>query len=271
MQSPIFTLVDTHAHLCDPLFDADRAEVLARAAQAGVAAGVAVGENLADARKNLALAAEHPRIKAAAGLYPTHVDMAQAEEMAAFIRAHRADLIAIGEVGLDFWAIQEPVDQEIQRQIFKLFIDLSKELDLPLNIHSRSAGRHAVEMLLQHGAQRVQLHAFDGKAGAALPGVEAGYFFSIPPSVVRSRQKQKLVNQLPLACLLVETDSPVLGPDPGQRNEPANLILAVQAIAEIKSISIAEVAAAVTANTFRLYGENLGPIVSMTDGRAANA
>ena len=82
----------------------------------------------------------------------------------------------------------------------------------------------------------MQLHAFDGKASAALPAVEAGYFFSIPPSVVRSRQKQKLVKQLPLTCLLVETDSPVLGPEPGVRNEPANLPLAIRAIAEIKSL-----------------------------------
>jgi len=84
--------------------------------------------------------------------------------------------------------------------------------------------------------------------------VEAGYFFSIPPSVVRSRQKQKLVKQLPLSCLLVETDSPVLGPEPAVRNEPANLALSVQAIAEIKSLPIQAVAEAVAANTTRLYG-----------------
>jgi len=83
--------------------------------------------------------------------------------------------------------------------------------------------------------------------------VEAGYFFSIPPSVVRSRQKQKLVKQLPLSCLLVETDSPVLGPEPVVRNEPANLALSVQAIAEIKSLPIQAVMEAVAANTARLY------------------
>jgi len=87
--------------------------------------------------------------------------------------------------------------------------------------------------------------------------VEAGYFFSIPPSVVRSRQKQKLVKQLPLTCLLVETDSPVLGSEPAARNEPANLVQAVQAIAEIKSLPLQAVADAVAVNTTRLYGHVL--------------
>jgi len=87
-----------------------------------------------------------------------------------------------------------------------------------------------------------------------LPAVEAGFFFSIPPSVVRSRQKQKLVKHLPLSCLLVETDSPVLGPDPKQRNEPANITLAIKAIMDLKSVGEDEVLEAVGANTRRLYG-----------------
>jgi TatD DNase family protein len=247
-------LVDTHAHICDPAFDPDRDDVLARARMAGVAAIVAVGEDLADARRNLELARANPMIKPAAGLYPSHLSMEKAAEMAAFIRRNRSRLAAIGEVGLDFWIAKEAPQKALQREIFKLFIRLAVELDLPLNIHSRSAGRHAVAMLLENNAVKVQLHAFDGKAGAALPAAEAGYFFSIPPSVVRSRQKQKLVKQLPLACLLVETDSPVLGPDVSRRNEPANLPGVVRAIAQIKDIPEAAVAVAVSENTTRLYG-----------------
>jgi len=227
-------LVDAHAHLCDPAFDADRDAVLERARVAGVAAIVAVGEDLADARRNLELARTNSMIKPAAGLYPTHLSMERAVEMAAFIRRNRPLLFAIGEVGLDFWVVKEDRQKALQREIFKLFVQLAVELDLPLNIHSRSAGRHAVAMLLENNAVKVQLHAFDGKAGAALPAVEAGYFFSIPPSIVRSRQKQKLVQQLPLERLLVETDSPVLGPDASRRNEPANLPGVVRAIAQIK-------------------------------------
>jgi TatD DNase family protein len=87
--------------------------------------------------------------------------------------------------------------------------------------------------------------------------VEAGYFFSIPPSVVRSRQKQKLVRQLPLACLLAESDSPVLGPEPGQRNEPANIALVIRAIAAIKAITEEAARKAIAQNTRQLYGRLL--------------
>ena len=84
--------------------------------------------------------------------------------------------------------------------------------------------------------------------------MEAGYFFSVPPSVVRSPQKQKLVRRLPLSCLLLETDSPVLGPERDRRNEPSNAVVSLTAIAEIKGLPVSEVAAAVRENTARLYG-----------------
>ncbi|MGD8944880.1 MAG: TatD family hydrolase [Desulfobacterales bacterium] len=248
-------LVDTHAHMCDPSYDEDRDAVLDRARNAGVKAIIAVGEDLTDARKNVALSQQYPILKPAAGLYPTYLDLKQARQMADFLRGNKSRIVAIGEVGLDYWVVKEDSDKALQREILKMFIDLSKELNLPLNIHSRSAGRHAIALLLENNAARVQMHAFDGKAGAALPAVEAGYFFSIPPSVVRSRQKQKLVKRLPLSCLLIETDSPVLGAAPDERNEPANIGQSVTAIAEIKDVSEEEVIAAVSENTERLYGK----------------
>ena len=182
-------LVDTHAHICDPAFDKDRAEVLERARKAGVVAIIAVGENLSDARRNLELSKMYPMLKPAAGLYPTVLDLNQADEMADFIEQNHSSLVAIGEVGLDYWVVKEASQKALQREILIRFIEIAKKLDLPLNIHSRSAGRHAIALLLENNATRVQMHAFDGKAGAAMPAVEAGYFFSIPPSVTRSRQK----------------------------------------------------------------------------------
>jgi TatD DNase family protein len=248
-------IVDTHAHLCDAVFDKDRPVVLERALNKWVSSVVAVGEDLRDAEKNLVLAAEHPMIRPAAGLYPTHLDMGAAEQMRRFIRRHRDKLAAVGEVGLDYWIVKMEQQREIQRDIFRSFIELSKELGLPLNVHSRSAGRHAVSVLLEAGAVNVQLHAFDGKLSAAMPAVEAGFFFSIPPSVVRSEQKQKLAKNLPLSCLLIETDSPVLGPIPQERNEPANALAALRTIAELRGIAVDEVAEAVAENTRRLYGD----------------
>lgn len=248
-------LTDCHAHLCDRSFAGDLGEVLARASDAGVEAVVAVGETRADAERNLELAQRYPGVvRPTAGVYPTHLDLAEAERVADLIRRERSRLAAIGEVGLDRWKVREESDLALQREIFALFIDLSIELDLPLNVHSRSAGHYAIDLLRDRGAKRVQLHAFDGRAARADPAVEAGYFFSVPPSVVRSPQKQKLVRRLPLSCLLLETDSPVLGPERDQRNEPANALVSLRAIAEIKGVPESDIAAAMKANTARLYG-----------------
>jgi TatD DNase family protein len=249
-------LIDAHAHLGAPEFDGDRAAVLERARAAGVAAVIAVGETLADAEQNLRLAAAEPSgmIRPAAGLYPTILDRDQAASLEALIRRERERLVAIGEVGLDHWKVQDPAERELQRELFLGFVRLSAETGLPLNVHSRSAGKATIDLLLAAGAVRVLLHAFDGRAATALPAVEAGYFFSVPPSVVRSPQKQKLVRRLPLESLLVETDSPVLGPEPGIRNEPANVTVSVTAIATLKGVSEGAVIEAVVENQRRLFG-----------------
>jgi TatD DNase family protein len=251
-------LVDTHAHLCDPTFGSDLPEVLERARAAGVAGVVAVGETAADGRRNLELAERHPEmILPAAGLFPTILDLDQAAAVERLIRAERHRLVAVGEVGLDLWKVREAADRELQRAIFQRFIELALELDLPLNVHSRAAGGPTIELLLERGARRVQLHAFDGRAAKAAPAVEAGFFFSVPPSIVRSPQKQKLVRRLPLSCLLLETDSPVLGAEAERRNEPANLPIALVAIAELKELAVEAISEAVTENARLLYGDRI--------------
>ena len=246
-------LVDAHAHLYAAAFADDLDDVLARAAQRGVQAVLCVSETLAEAQRVIELADRHPLIKPCAGLYPTILDRDAATDMLDFIRRHRDRLVAIGEVGLDYWKVQETADRELQRDILAQHVALARELDLPLNVHSRSAGRHAIAWLQEHGARRVLLHAFDGKAATARAGVEAGYYFSIPPSIVRSPQKQKLVRHLPLEHLLLESDSPVLGPDRDTRNEPCNVWLSCQEIAAIKGISVQEVAESTTANARHLF------------------
>lgn len=247
-------LTDCHAHLADPRLSTDIDAVLERAKAAGVRRIITVSETREDLERSLALAKQHPMIAVAAGLYPEFADLDQAREMTRFIEDNRQRVVAIGEVGLDFWLAKTEEQKELQRQVFSLFIDLAIRLDLPLNVHSRSAGRHAVSLLLQKKATKVQLHAFDGKASSAAAAVEADFFFSIPPSIVRSVQKQKLVKFLPLDSILLETDSPVLGPDPGQRNEPANLLIAARAIADIKKTDLETVLEASSRNAATLYG-----------------
>jgi len=246
-------LIDVHAHLSAEDFATDLEAVLQEAATAGVERVLAVGETLEDAERNLQLAERYPMVKPCAGLHPTIVDQDHAQAVIEFIKKHRDRLVAIGEVGLDYWVIQEEADREIQRRILACFVHLGNDLDLPLNVHSRSAGRTTIAFLKEHGARRVLLHAFDGKASVALEGVAEGYLFSIPPSVVRSPQKQRLVRRLPLESLLLESDAPVLGPDPSGRNEPKNVTIACQAIAELKGLPVEEVAAVTTENARRLF------------------
>lgn len=255
MKSKSISIIDTHTHLYDQVFRNDRAVVISDARKRGVQGIISVSENLNDAKINLGLAKVHPEIMPAAGLYPGIIDPEQAEQIEAFIVKHARKLVAIGEVGLDRWIVKDEEQLELQRLIFTRFAQLSEELELPLNVHSRSAGRHAIDVLIETNAKKVQMHAFDGKASYALKAVEAGYFFSIPPSIVRSRQKQKLVKQLPLSSLLLETDSPVLGPEPENRNVPANVTLSAEAIAQIKDVSVEEVFVTTWENTVRLYGE----------------
>jgi TatD DNase family protein len=239
--------------MCDDAFDEDLEEVLNRAARQGVRAVLTVSETLEEAKRILSLAERFPLIKPCAGLYPTILDLEAAEKMLGFIRQNHDFIVAIGEVGLDYWRVKDDEGRALQRHILSQQIATAAELGLPLNVHSRSAGRHTITLLRERNAQRVLMHAFDGKASAAMAGVEAGFYFSIPPSVVRSPQKQKLVKHLPMECLLLESDSPVLGPSKDQRNEPQNVRLACAQIGSIKGLREEEVAEITTDNARRLF------------------
>jgi TatD DNase family protein len=254
---PKHPIIDTHAHLCDPIFDPDRPAVLECAQKIGITKIISVSENINDARKNLELAHQFPILKPAAGLFPTNLDLDAAQELIDFIRDTKDKWIAIGEVGLDFWAVQDEKGKEIQLEIFGKFITLAIKLNIPLNVHSRSAGRQVIELLLRKGARKVQLHAFDGKASSVALALDAGYYFSVPPSTARSIQKQKLFKLIPLANLLVETDSPVLGAVPNERNEPANIQVSIDEIVRIKQLPPDIIRQVVYENTLHLYSKKI--------------
>ncbi len=246
-------MIDVHAHLTSPDFAEDLSSVLERAYNAGVKAIFVAGESYDDNRKVLELIAIYPLLRPCLGHYPSSPDRTAALATIELIRSHKEKLVAISEVGLDYRIAEDSSAREIQREIFSLFIDLSRELSLPLVVHSRSAGHHTIELLASKGAEKVCMHAFDGKAGYAQVGIEHGYYFSIPPSVARSPQKRKLVVSLPLERILLETDSPVLGRNAGERNEPAFLIHAAEEIAELKGIELSRVLEMTEENTRRLF------------------
>ena len=283
-------MIDCHAHINSEDFEKDRDAVLRDAGSAGISAILDSGTNLKENKKVLELAKQFKILKPSLGWQPNQLDKKAASENLEFIKETTNQFVAIGEIGLDYWWIKEEAERKKETPIFKMYIELAKELDLPIGLdywfrgselptanrkpqteifkmyielakeldlpivtHSRSAGKYVIEILEKEKAERVCMHAFDGNFSSAQKGVELGYFFSIPPSIVRSEQKQSLVKNLPLENLLLESDSPVLGPDAKERNVPANLKIAAQKIAEIKKVDISEVIKITTKNAQRLF------------------
>ncbi|XP_069624622.1 putative deoxyribonuclease TATDN3 isoform X3 [Ranitomeya imitator] len=236
--------VDCHCHLSAAEFSHDIDHVLDEARAVGVRAIVAVAEHSAEFEKVIYLSKRYPQLVfPCLGVHPVQAANPEQQRSATL------------QVGLDFTPRIANTDnqKEEQRQVFIRQIQLAKRLGLPLNVHSRSAGRPTINLLKEQGAECVLLHAFDGKPSVAMEGVKAGYFFSIPPSIIRSKQKQKLVKQLPLENICLETDSPALGPEKQIRNEPKNITYAAEYIAMVKGISLEEVINVTTKNALRLF------------------
>ncbi|XP_038617162.1 putative deoxyribonuclease TATDN3 isoform X4 [Tachyglossus aculeatus] len=237
-------LVDCHCHLAAQDFDLDLEDVLEKAKKANVLALVAVAEHSGEFEKIMQLSERYKGfIFPCLGVHPIQ-GLPPETQRSVTLR-----------VGLDFSPrIAGSDDQKgEQRQVFIRQIQLAKRLDLPLNVHSRSAGRPTINLLQEQGAEKVLLHAFDGRPSVAMEGVAAGYFFSIPPSIVRSDQKQRLVKQLPLTAICLETDSPALGPEKQVRNEPKNITVSAEYIAQVKGVPVKEVIEVTTQNAMKLF------------------
>ncbi len=248
-------IIDTHCHLAQEEYAKDLNEVILEFTNAGVAA-ISSAIDPSNYEANLSIAQQHPNIYAALGLDPA--DFQKTDDAIAKILNHIDEIVAIGEVGVDHYIIRDHKHREQQEHAFRRFIKLAAELDLPIQVHSRSAGRKAVEILRDMEAEQVHMHAFDGKSSIArTASTDYGYYFSIPTSVVRSPQKQKLVRAVDIERLLVETDSPVLGPMRGERNEPANVWVALDKVSEILHRDMEELAEIILENTYRLYGRNM--------------
>ena len=248
-------LVDAHAHLSDSSFEADLDTVVLKARQNGLTAIVDCGLGPEGGLRSLSISERfRGYVYSTIGIdYGAPFSVRQ-EDLVQLILDNRSRLIGIGEVGLDYYTVKTREERAMLIEVFEKFIELSEKLGLPIIVHSRSAGRDAINILVEKNARRVLMHAFDGKASYAMKGVEAGFFFSIPPSIVRSPQKQKLAARLPLENLLLESDSPVLGVDPLKRNEPTNIVFSLTEIARIKKVDLEIVAEETTRNAHRLFG-----------------
>ncbi|KAM9777511.1 putative deoxyribonuclease TATDN3 [Neosynchiropus ocellatus] len=257
--------VDCHCHISAGDFDSDIEHVVRESREAGVLALVCVAEHAGEFDRVMALSRRFPGfIFPCLGVHPVQRDSPEhhrsvrLQDVAAAlptIQRYGDQLVGVGEVGLDFTPryISAESDKESQRQVLIRQAELARALELPLNVHSRSAGRPTIQLLKEQGVEKALLHAFDGRPSVALEGVAAGYVFSIPPSIIRSEQKKKLVKQLPLESMCLETDSPALGPEKQGRNEPKNIRVSAEYISRVKGISLEEVMEVTTRNALRLF------------------
>jgi TatD DNase family protein len=252
-------LIDSHCHLDFPQFDADRDEVLARSIAAGVTVLVNPGADLESSRRAVALAERHTAIYAAVGIHPhdaTTLDgpaLAELRQLAAHPK-----VVAIGEIGLDYYRDRSPRDR--QRAAFEAQLGLAAELNLPVIVHQREAAADVLAALrawAEGGHPGCVLHAFAGDEAVTEEAVDLGFYLGIggPLTYQNARHLPEIVPHLPLERLLLETDAPYLPPHPyrGQRNEPAYLALVARRLAELRALPLETLAERVTENTRRAF------------------
>lgn len=252
-------LIDSHAHLDDKRFNRDRKKLIENFENDGLELVINIGADLKSSIDSVKLAEEYENIYAAVGVHP-HSAKELDDDMLEIIRsfASREKVVAIGEIGLDYYYDNSPRD--VQRIWFKKQLDLAKEVNLPVVIHTRDASQETFDILkeAQDGTLRGVLHCYSGSLEMALEYVKMGFYISIagPVTFKNSKESKKVAEGVPLERLLIETDSPYLTPEPnrGKRNEPAYVRYVAGEIAELRGISYEDLIEATSRNTKELFG-----------------
>ena len=251
-------LIDSHTHLDAEAFDADRHQVLARAAAARVQTLVTIGSGagLTSARAAVALAQEHTAVFCSVGVHPNDAsiafDMTTLEELAKHPR-----VVAIGETGLDFyWEHAQAADQE---RWFRAQIALARSVKKPLVIHSRNSGSACFQILQEERAWEIGgvFHCFSEDSRFAARLADINFIISVPGNITfkKAEQFRQAVRDTGLDRLMLETDAPYLAPVPhrGKRCESAWLVDTAQFVAALKGVSLEELARATSATAERLF------------------
>jgi TatD DNase family protein len=272
------SLIDTHAHLHFRQFDADRQEVLERASAAGVATMVTVGTDVLSSQQAVDLAARHDTIYASVGMHPHDAKKLNGSALAKLrTLAQQPRVVAVGEIGLDFYRDRSPRD--MQRKAFQAQLAWSAKLAKPVIIHDRDAHDEVMEILADWAAGLVHsplagrlgvLHTFSGDSRMAEQAIDLGFYISIsgPVTYKNARRLAGVVRDIPLDRLLVETDCPFLTPHPyrGRRNEPAYVRLVAERIANLRGMAFGDLAKATTTNAERLFQfKSRGPTAEVPD------
>lgn len=252
-------LVDSHCHL-EAADDPATLEVISRAQAAGVAHAVVVGQfqGPGDFGGALAVGRAHPGfVTVTMGIHP-HEAARAGEDDLRMLRELCAlpEVKAVGEAGLDYYYDRSP--RQVQREVFARQCALAKELGKPLVVHVRDAHEDCEQVLKEQGISHGVIHCFTGDAKAAAAYLALGFHLSISGVVTYKKTEalQEAVKLAPLERLLVETDSPYLAPIPyrGKKNEPAYVVETAKKLAELKGLTVEEVAAQTTKNAARVFG-----------------
>ncbi|MBW8351010.1 TatD family hydrolase [Bacillus sp. IITD106] len=252
-------LFDTHVHLNDDQYADDLDEVIALAKNSGVEYMVVVGFDRKTIQKALEIINEHAFLYASVGWHPvdaidmTDDDLQWLEEVAAHPK-----VVALGEMGLDYHWDKSP--KEIQKEVFRKQIRLAKKINMPIIIHNRDATQDIIQILREEHAEEVGgiMHCFSGSAEVAKQCLDLNFYISLggPVTFKNAKKPKEVAIQVPLDRLLIETDCPYLAPHPyrGKRNEPSYVRLVAEQIADLKGISLEEVAQITTANAKKVFG-----------------
>ena len=247
-------LIDTHTHLQLVNYNKDREAVIQKALDAGVQGIVNISFDLPSSRASINLVEKYPFMKSSVGVHPHEAkgfDQNTIRELHSL--ASSKEVIAIGEIGLDFYRELSPRENQIE--IFQQQLELAKEMDLPVIIHTRNAYFELLKIVREQRIERGVLHCFSGNSENVKRGIALGFYFGIGGMVTfKNTPLTSLLKEIPLDRLLLETDCPFLTPRPHKgRNEPAHLRSICQRIAEILKISYEDVANQTSKNARSLF------------------
>ena len=253
-------LIDSHAHLDGEKLEDDRAAVVERALASGVVKIITMGDSLESSARSVALTEEFESVYAAVGIHPEEVQPMTAatdDQLAAWTAQEK--VVAIGEIGLDYYWEKDEEKRALQRAIFVRQLDLARQLRLPVCIHDREAHGDMMKILKTEGrGLRGVLHCYSGSWEMAAELLKGDWYFGIdgPLTYKNAAKLPEIVQRLPAERILVETDSPYLSPMPfrGKRNEPAHVLYVAKKAAELRGESLEAFARATRENTRELYG-----------------
>ena len=253
-------IFETHAHYDDERFDEDRDILIEKLFQKNICNIINVGASIESTKTTIALAKKYENMYAAAGVHPSDIAGLN-EETLAWLKEQTKDpkVIAVGEIGLDYYCDKEEEVQKAQRYWFAQQMGLARESQLPVIIHSRDAAEDTMRVMKEVHAEEIPgvIHCYSYSPEMAKEFIKMGYYIGVG-GVVTFKNAKKLketVMQIPLERILLETDSPYMAPEPhrGSRNDSGNLVYVAEKIAELRGITAKEVENDTLANARKLF------------------